>query len=42
LFSDWGESKNDSGKLTHIAGEKLFIDYAGKKLQIVLTCPLKN
>jgi transposase len=35
LFSDWVESKNISGKLTHIAGEKLFIDYAGKKLQIV-------
>jgi len=35
LFSDWVESKNVSGKLTHIAGEKLFIDYAGNKLQIV-------
>lgn len=35
LFSDWLESKKVSGKLNHIAGEKLFIDYAGKKLQIV-------
>lgn len=35
LFSDWVESKKVSGKLTHIAGEKLFIDYAGNKLQIV-------
>ncbi len=35
LFSDWQESKKISGKLNHIAGEKLFIDYAGKKLQIV-------
>lgn len=35
LFSDWLESKKVSGKLNHIAGEKLYIDYAGKKLQIV-------
>ncbi|MCG6191511.1 IS21 family transposase [Maribellus maritimus] len=35
LFSDWLESKKASGKLNHKAGEKLFIDYAGKKLQIV-------
>ena len=35
LFSDWLKSKKVSGKLTHIAGEKLYIDYAGKKLQIV-------
>ena len=35
IFSDWLESKNGSGKLTHVAGNKLFIDYAGKKLHIV-------
>lgn len=35
LFGDWLEIKKVSGKLNHIAGEKLFIDYAGKKLQIV-------
>ena len=35
LFSDWQKSKKVSGKLNHIAGEKLFIDYAGKKPQIV-------
>jgi predicted DNA-binding protein YlxM (UPF0122 family) len=35
LFSDWLKSKKVSGKLNHIAGEKLYIDYAGKKLQIV-------
>ena len=35
LFSQWQSSKNISGKLTHIAGEKLYIDYTGKKLQIV-------
>jgi transposase len=35
LFSDWLESKKGSGKLPHLAGDKLFIDYAGKKLQIV-------
>ncbi|NJO02899.1 MAG: IS21 family transposase [Bacteroidia bacterium] len=35
LFSDWLQSKKVSGKLNHIAGEKIFIDYAGKKLHIV-------
>lgn len=35
LFSDWMESKKVSGKLNHVAGEKLFIDYAGKKLHII-------
>jgi len=35
LFSDWLDSKKVSGKLNHIAGDKLYIDYAGKKLQIV-------
>ena len=35
LFSNWLASKKVSGKLNHIAGDKLFIDYAGKKLQIV-------
>lgn len=35
LFSQWQSSKNISGKLTHVAGEKLYIDYTGKKLQIV-------
>ncbi len=35
LFGDWLDSKKVSGKLHHIAGEKLYIDYAGKKLQIV-------
>jgi transposase/biotin operon repressor len=34
LFSDWLDSKKVSCKLEHIAGEKLFIDYAGKKLQL--------
>lgn len=34
LFSDWLDSKKVTGKLEHIAGEKLFIDYAGKKLQL--------
>jgi transposase len=35
LFSDWLDIKKVSGKLIHIAGDKLYIDYAGKKLQIV-------
>lgn len=35
LFSKWLGSMKISGKLNHVAGEKLFIDYAGKKLQIV-------
>ena len=35
LFSNWLDSKKVSGKLNHIAGDKLYIDYAGKKLQIV-------
>ena len=35
LFSNWLNSKKASGKLNHIAGDKLYIDYAGKKLQIV-------
>ena len=35
LFSDWLDGKKVSGKLNHVAGEKLFIDYAGKKLHIV-------
>lgn len=35
LFRQWLDNKKVSGKLTHIAGEKLYIDYAGKKLQIV-------
>lgn len=35
LFNDWLESKKISGKLNHVAGEKLFIDYAGKKLHVV-------
>lgn len=35
LFNDWLESKKVSGKLNHVAGEKLFIDYAGKKLHLV-------
>jgi len=35
LLSDWLDSKKVSGKLNHIAGDKLYIDYAGKKLHIV-------
>lgn len=35
LLSDWMDSKKVSGKLNHIAGDKLLIDYAGKKLHIV-------
>ena len=35
LLSDWLDTKKASGKLIHIAGDKLYIDYAGKKLQIV-------
>lgn len=35
LFSDWLDGKKASGKLNHTAGDKLYIDYAGKKLQIV-------
>jgi transposase len=35
LLGDWLDSKKVSGKLNHIAGDKLYIDYAGKKLQIV-------
>jgi transposase len=35
LFSDWLDTKKVSGKLFHKAGDKLYIDYAGKKLQIV-------
>lgn len=35
LLSDWLDSKKVSGKLIHKAGDKLYIDYAGKKLQIV-------
>ena len=34
LFKDWLGIKKVSGKLTHIAGDKLFIDYAGEKLHI--------
>ncbi|MDZ7739716.1 MAG: hypothetical protein U5K32_11755 [Bacteroidales bacterium] len=33
LFSDWLESKKSSGKLPHKAGDKLFIDYAGKSFR---------
>lgn len=35
LFRDWLNKKKVSGKLNHVAGDKLYIDYAGKKLQIV-------
>ena len=35
LLSDWLDTKKVSGKLIHKAGDKLYIDYAGKKLQIV-------
>ena len=35
LLGDWLDSKKVSGKLNHIAGDKLYIDYTGKKLQIV-------
>jgi len=35
LFSAWQESKKVSGKLNHISGDKLYIDYTGKKLHIV-------
>ncbi len=35
LFSDWLDGKKASSKLNHTAGDKLYIDYAGKKLQIV-------
>lgn len=34
LFSDWRDGHKVSGKLEHVAGEKLYIDYAGKKLQV--------
>ena len=34
-FRKWLNKKKISGKLNHVAGEKLYIDYAGKKLQIV-------
>src|SRR5690554_2916 len=35
-FSDWQEKIKISGKLTHKAGEKLFIDFTGKKLSYIL------
>ena len=35
LFSDWQENKDVSGKLFHIAGDKLLVDFTGKKLSIV-------
>ncbi len=34
-FKDFRQAQNGSGKLTHIAGEKLYIDFAGKKLHYV-------
>ncbi len=35
LLKEWLEVKKISGKLNHIAGDKLYIDYAGKKLHLV-------
>ena len=35
LLFDWMDSKKISGKLNHIAGDTLLIDYTGKKLHIV-------
>jgi transposase len=34
-YNRWANKVETSGKLTHKAGEKLFIDYTGKKLHIV-------
>jgi len=34
-YREWAQSHEVSYKLTHYAGEKLFVDYAGKKLPIV-------
>lgn len=45
LHRDWKQSKNISMKMTHKAGEKLFIDYAGTTVPIVLnnkTGEIKN
>jgi transposase len=35
IFRHWLKGNKVSCKLSHIAGEKMFIDYAGKKLHIV-------
>ena len=35
LLGEWLKKKKVSGKLEHVAGDKLFIDYAGKKLEVV-------
>jgi transposase len=34
-YNLWANKEEGSGKLEHKAGEKLFVDYAGKKLHIV-------
>lgn len=34
-YKQWAQNHKVSYKLTHHAGEKLFIDYTGKKLQVV-------
>jgi len=34
-LNNWIKQKNISGKLNHNYGEKLFVDYTGKKLEII-------
>jgi transposase len=34
-YRQWGKRNSASGKLVHLAGEKLFVDFCGKKLHYV-------
>jgi hypothetical protein len=34
-FNQWANKQEASGKLNHKAGEKIFIDYTGKKLHFI-------
>jgi predicted transcriptional regulator len=34
-YNQWAKPKHGSGKLDHKAGEKVFVDYTGKKLHVV-------
>jgi transposase len=34
-YNHWSKSEKGSGKLSHKAGEKVFVDYTGKKMHIV-------
>lgn len=34
-FSRWRKQIKSSGKLSHTAGDKMYVDYSGKKMQII-------